>query len=251
MLLARAHASSGTSARVEMQRSNSPSLQGNEHRGKACPTNKECCFLVEPDSARIQMSLEGGAVNARLAALLGEPPKKPVDFAVPIDMSRGHGRSLAHHILMAVSDLDLSTVEFACGRHLRAVHHDRALIRCRTPTTTAKRWSGSTKRSRHGEIRRAIDYMQSHLHAPVTLADIVAASGIPGRTLLKHFKDWRGVSPMRHLRNVQLAHARQALLRASPDENVTEIAMSLGFTHMGRFSSDIAATLVKAPRRRS
>ena len=75
MLLARAHAPSGTSARVEMQRSNSPSLQGNEHRGKACPTNKECCFLVEPDSARIQMSLEGGAVNAQLAALLGEPPK--------------------------------------------------------------------------------------------------------------------------------------------------------------------------------
>ena len=89
--------------------------------------------------------------------------------------------------------------------------------------------------------------MQSHLHAPVTLADIVAASGVPGRTLLKHFKDWRGVSPMRHLRNVRLAHARQALLRASPDENVTEIAMSLGFTHMGRFSSEYRRHFSESP----
>ena len=212
------------------------------------PTNKECCFFVEPDSARIQMSLDGGAVNAQLAALLGEPPKKPVDFAVAIDLSRGHGRSLAHHILMAVTDLEQTGSvlwnslagsifeQFITTALLLSHPHNHSQALERLDKTVAPRG-----------VRRAIDYMQSHLHAPVTLADIIAASGVAGRTLLKHFKDWRGVSPMRYLRNVRLAHARQALLRASHDENVTEIAMSLGFTHMGRFSLEYRRQFGESP----
>lgn len=201
------------------------------------PTNKECCFLVEADTARIQMSLNGAAVNAQLAALLGEPPKKPVDFAVAIDLSRGHGRSLAHHILTAVTDLEQtgSVLWNSLAGSIFEQFITTALLLSH-PHNHSQALERLNKAVAPRGVRRAIDYMQSHLHAPLTLADIIAASGVPGRTLLKHFKDWRGVSPMRHLRNVRLARARQALLRASADDSVTEIAMSLGFTHMGRFS---------------
>ena len=222
------------------------------------PTNKECCFLVEPDSARIQMSLEGEAMNAQLAALLGEPPREPVDFAAAIDLSRGHGRSLAHHILMAVTDLEQpgSVLWNSLAGSIFEQFITTALLLSH-PHNHSQALERLNKAIAPRGVKRAIDYMQSHLHAPVTLTDIVAASGVPGRTLLKHFKDWRGVSPMRHLRNVRLAHARQALLRASPDENVTEIAMSLGFTHMGRFSFEYrhhfgespSQTLMKLRRR--
>ena len=78
--------------------------------------------------------------------------------------------------------------------------------------------------------------MQAKLGAPVTIADIAQASGIAGRTLFKHFQDYRGVSPMRYLRNARFEKARDALVRAQPEENVTEIAMALGFNHVGRFS---------------
>jgi AraC-like DNA-binding protein len=212
------------------------------------PTNEECSFLVEPDSARIQMSLEGGAVNAQLAALLGEPPKNPVDFAVAIDLSRGHGRSLAHHILMAVTDLEQtgSVLWNSLAGSIFEQFITTALLLSH-PHNHSQALERLNKAVAPRGVRRAIDYIQSHLHAPLTLADIVAASGVPGRTLLAHFKDWRGVSPMRHLRNVRLARARQALLRASPDENVTEIAMSLGFTHMGRFSLEYRRHFGESP----
>src|SRR4029078_7980976 len=97
------------------------------------------------------------------------------------------------------------------------------------------------------DVKRAIDYMQSHLDASITLAGGVAASGVPGRTLFKHFKDWKGVSPMRYLRNIRLAQAREALTRADPDENVTTIAMGLGFTHMGRFSLEYRRCFGESP----
>jgi transcriptional regulator GlxA family with amidase domain len=97
------------------------------------------------------------------------------------------------------------------------------------------------------DVKRAIDYMQCHLDASIALADIVAASGVPGRTLYKHFKDWKGVSPMRHLRNIRLAQVREALIRADPEENVTAVAMSLGFTHMGRFSVEYRRRFGESP----
>ena len=48
-------------------------------------------------------------------------------------------------------------------------------------------------------MKRAIDYMEAHLDSAVTLEAIVKASGVAGRTLLKHFSDSKGVSPMRYL----------------------------------------------------
>jgi transcriptional regulator GlxA family with amidase domain len=86
------------------------------------------------------------------------------------------------------------------------------------------------------DVRRAIDYIDAHLDQAVTIADLVAATGVAGRTLFMHFKSFKGVSPMRYLRNARLRQVRERLLRSEPGSSVTEIAMNSGFTHMGRFS---------------
>src|SRR6185295_17783832 len=62
-----------------------------------------------------------------------------------------------------------------------------------------------------GDVKRAIDFIEAHLRRPISLADIARASGVPGRTLLEHFKDHRSVSPMRYLREARLTRVRQAL----------------------------------------
>ena len=93
----------------------------------------------------------------------------------------------------------------------------------------------------HGQVdparlKRAVDYIEAHLHRPITLSDITAASGVPGRTLHQHFKDHRGVSPIRYLHDARFARVREDLLRADTDESVTQIAMKWGFRHLGRFA---------------
>jgi transcriptional regulator GlxA family with amidase domain len=97
------------------------------------------------------------------------------------------------------------------------------------------------------DVMRAIDYLEAHLDAPVTLADLVEASGVPGRTLFKHFRDSRGTSPMRYLRAARLKKAREALLRAQPGERVSTIAMSWGFSHWGRFSVEYRKRFGESP----
>jgi transcriptional regulator GlxA family with amidase domain len=86
------------------------------------------------------------------------------------------------------------------------------------------------------DVKRAIDYIEAHLDSGVTLEAIVEASGVAGRTLLKHFKDTKGISPMRYLCNARFEKVREALARAQPEECVTTIAMNWGFSHLGRFS---------------
>jgi transcriptional regulator GlxA family with amidase domain len=39
------------------------------------------------------------------------------------------------------------------------------------------------------DVKRAIDYLEAHLQGLIAIADVVAASGVAGRTLFKHFKD--------------------------------------------------------------
>ena len=96
------------------------------------------------------------------------------------------------------------------------------------------------------DVRRAIEFIEANIDAPIGLPDIVAASGIPGRTLLKHFRDFRGTSPMRYLRQARFERVHQALRSASPDA-VTQIALAHGFTHMCRFSVDYLKQFGESP----
>src|SRR5690348_15353323 len=73
------------------------------------------------------------------------------------------------------------------------------------------------------DVQRSIDYIQGHLTAPLALADIARAMGIPGRTLLNHFREHMGTSPMRYMRDARLTRVREALLRRDRPESVTEI----------------------------
>ena len=41
------------------------------------------------------------------------------------------------------------------------------------------------------DVRRAIDYIEAHLDQAITVADLVEATGVAGRTLFMHFKSSR------------------------------------------------------------
>lgn len=97
------------------------------------------------------------------------------------------------------------------------------------------------------DVRRAIDYIEANLDQPIAIADLVKATGVAGRTLFMHFKEFKGVSPMRYLRNARLRRVREALLRADPSATVIGIAMSAGFSHMGRFSQTYRRLFGESP----
>jgi transcriptional regulator GlxA family with amidase domain len=168
---------------------------------------------------------------------LGEPVGGMPEFALAMNLAEGCGQSFARYLLLAATGFKQAAStpwnpimigefeDFITSKLLMSHPHNYTAALQRLEKPIAPR-----------DVKRAIDFMQAKLGSPISVADIAEASGIAGRTLFKHFQDYRGVSPMRYLRNARFQKARDALRRAQPDESITEIALAWGFVHMGRFS---------------
>jgi AraC-like DNA-binding protein len=96
------------------------------------------------------------------------------------------------------------------------------------------------------QVREADDFLQSHAAGPVTVDDLARHLGISTRSVFGGFRRHLGVTPMRRLKDIRLARAREDLLSARGDA-VTTIAMRWGFSHLGKFSSDYRARYGELP----
>jgi AraC family ethanolamine operon transcriptional activator len=96
-------------------------------------------------------------------------------------------------------------------------------------------------------VRLAEDYLDSHLHTPVYIADLCQVTGASERTLRNAFHNVYGVGPTRYLVYRRLATARRALKAAQPGDTVTAIATRNGLWDLGRFAADYRALYGEPP----
>src|SRR5262245_53912518 len=148
---------------------------------------------LDADCSRVHIYFHRDALLRQLTALLGEPVDQPVEFDPELALTSGYGRSLASCLLLAVSDFEQSNAmlenpimmtmfeQFIMTGLLLAHAHScsERLRRCEMPISPR-------------DVKRAIDYMESNLDAPITLSDIVGAAGVPGRTLFKTLRRLEG-----------------------------------------------------------
>jgi AraC-like DNA-binding protein len=217
-------------------------------RGAATSPTRRRILYTDADSARIQVSLVGPALQRHLAALIGDWPAAPLELAPTIDLTSGPGRSLAQLLYLGVEELE---TQGGVPWNALVISQFEQLVMTRLLLEHPHNHSDAVSRperlvSPRG-VKRAIEYMHANLEAPITLADLVTVSGVAGRTLFQHFRAFKGVPPMRYLRQRRLEQARRNLLCATPDETVTTIAMRWGFSHMGRFAVEYRRHFGESP----
>jgi AraC-like DNA-binding protein len=98
-----------------------------------------------------------------------------------------------------------------------------------------------------GVVRRAERYIAEHADTPITVSDVAAGLGISLRSLQQGFRQFRSTTPLTYLRQVRLQRVREELLSNHSEENITEIALRHGFSHLGRFSAYYRSTFGEAP----
>ena len=81
---------------------------------------------------------------------------------------------------------------------------------------------------------RACGFMVMNIARPLSLDNLVQVTGASPRALQYAFRSRFGLSPMRWLREQRLRRLHAALQHAGDAQGVTEIAIGLGFTHLGR-----------------
>ena len=97
------------------------------------------------------------------------------------------------------------------------------------------------------DLIRALDWLRGHLSEPVELSSVAAVSGVPSRTLERHFRMFLGTTPLGWTRSMRLVRARQALLNAGPEDTVTGVALMNGFCQLGRFAAEYRRTFGELP----
>src|SRR5262249_33181961 len=147
----------------------------------------------------------------------GEPPDEPLEFEPTMNVSDGYGQSIVRYVRLAIAEFERAGSVLRSPLAMTQFEEfiDTSLLLSHPHNYAAKLVDLDRRSLRSRDVKRAVDYMQTNLHEPITLADITQASGVPGRTLFKHFQDCMGMSPMRYLRNARLAKVREALRQAS------------------------------------
>jgi AraC-like DNA-binding protein len=96
-----------------------------------------------------------------------------------------------------------------------------------------------------------LDYLEgwidAHVGEVITLGRLCGVAQVGERSLQLAFQARRGMSPMRFVSERRLAAAHRRLSNAGAGEDVTAIATSLGFTHLGRFSIAYRAAFGESP----
>jgi AraC-like DNA-binding protein len=97
-------------------------------------------------------------------------------------------------------------------------------------------------------VRAVEDYLVAHCAEPLTPEQLAAHAGVSVRSLFLGFQRFRGVSPMRLLRELRLHRTHDELLCGTPGMQVTDVALRWGFCHLGRFGQEYRAMFGESPR---
>jgi len=185
------------------------------------------------------VKISRSAVEQQLATLLGRPVTRSVifDLTMDVDNEQGAGASWLRTISLLEQESGYSQSLYTKGPCLGQIEQVliAGLLHGQPHNYTHDLHARGTSVA-PAHVRRAEKYIQANIHETIAIEDIVEASGVPRRTLYDGFKRFRGISPMRYLRDMRMEGAHQNLLDADGQESVTDIAMQWGFSHLGRFS---------------
>lgn len=182
------------------------------------------------------VQIDKNALTKHLATMLGGGVDRRLTFEGPMDTSKGKGAALSRLVRFLISEIDQgrSCIGTGClmGRQMEstlmtglieAVPNNYSGVLTSTKLDVAPR-----------KLRAAETFIRHNLDKPISLAEIADAAGTTPRSLQEVFRKFRETSPLAYWRDMRLDRVRADLVAGQ--RSVTEVAMTWGFTHLGRFS---------------
>lgn len=206
--------------------------------GIVCPANRPLSGQFSPDCEQFVVRID----KTRLASFGGRRDPK---LRTRMDLR-------SPRLLPWVSTLrnlvtDSATVHLIQEDARVAADYEQLLLRLLLTAQEDREPRRIQGHVRPASVHRAAGFIEANAAAPITLADIAAAAGVPERTLHDAYCRFEGMSPMRHLRNLRLDRVRAQLIAGGPGASVTGIALAGGFTHLGRFAQAYAERFGERP----
>jgi AraC-like DNA-binding protein len=187
--------------------------------------------------------IEREAMARQWQALTGE--RADVAFEVGVPMAGPVGARLRQHVelMYAAAEAEAPApyrATLAEGLRVLALtglRHDRMAALAAPPAAATP-----------GAVRRAEAYIDAHLEAPLTMAEIAAAARVNLRSLQSAFRRARGRTMSEHIQARRLERLRCRLADPQAPASVTELVYSVGLAHLGRASAAYRARFGETPR---
>lgn len=159
------------------------------------------------------------------------------EFAVPLAIDPGKLERLKSALQTADLAADLASKNAIPSAVLKRLEAD---IYCRLAACLGSELPGNrgSVSIRYRTLRRALSFIDDHLHESPRVAQICGASATSVRTLQRAFLEELGVSPKTYMQLAKLAAVRRDLERNNDRISIGEVARSWGFWHMGQFAQD-------------
>lgn len=172
-----------------------------------------------------------------------------------------HLQAAAHfQIAMALSNLGHAGNAWTHVLHYCAIQHAKlsrsvlhaatmaALPNCQAPWHSPHPSTADHLRHAQSEppyLKRALRYIELHVHEDVNVESIVTASGVSRRTLELAFRSFRAMSPIAYLRQTRLDRAHQLLV--STELSIGQIRDEVGYRNASMFSRDFRSHFGVSP----
>jgi AraC-like DNA-binding protein len=215
----------------------------------------QCASLLSP-TLPTRMTWEAGCgklivlldrerMERHLAQLLDGAPRV-LEFDPEVDLNKPAGAAVR-----STAALMLHAAETRCSAH--AVLDELAtslagiLLAC-VPHGATERL-GAERRSPASPtyLRRAEAYIRANLDAPLSLTEIAAAAGASPRSVQEAFRRFRETTVTDYVREARLRAWHGALETGTEDARVTDLALCVGFSHLGRAAAYYRARFGEAP----
>ena len=223
--------------------------------------------IISPGQ-RIALSTEGshnwfnlridpGALERKLASLLGARPNGRLEFSPAVDRNLPRFRQLWRLIRFLSEQLDATSEPFPPLVLRELEQAVLVAFLCVNPHTFSHLLDREANETVPSHVRRTEEFIEANWDQAIRIEDLVEATGVGARAIFKAFQQTRGYSPMAFARSIRLKQARKILSLGSPKTSVTSVAFICGFGNLGHFARDYrqafgelpSATLARAARR--
>lgn len=187
-------------------------------------------------------------MHQELDVLLGRSAGPQLAFEGSFDLTTQRGREWRSAVELLVASLrNPDSLLTAPLMAQAAVQYTIRGLLLSAPNNYSEELAGNVEAVGSAAVRRAVDFMESNAHLPITLESVAADAFVSPRALQLGFRKHLDTTPMEYLRSIRLRRVRGELLAAAPSTRISDVAARWGFPHAGRFAIHYAKTFGEAP----
>lgn len=180
------------------------------------------------------LRLDVCAINKALEAALGYRPPRPIRFDTQADL----GSAAALRWIYALQLLEVETQQSESILRTSLGESSLAHLFAAALLSLAKsNYQEELENDIHGAtVKRAVNFINSHLSLPLLIEDVADAAMVSVRTLQQCFKEEVGTTISCYMRAARLERVRQELLESNPAPSIAVLGAKWGIPHAGRLS---------------